>query len=75
MMDQTAAMDGTSIMKRLLQSIADKARMHRSACPPADNAAGMAENTNLTYREAKCEGLDDDETEALAEVALSDYFE
>jgi len=38
--DETAAMNGTPIMERLLQRVEDEACMRRPAHPPADDAAG-----------------------------------
>jgi hypothetical protein len=39
MVDEPTAVDGSPIMKRLVQGIEDEARMSGPACPPTDNAA------------------------------------
>jgi hypothetical protein len=45
MVDESTAMDGLPIMKRLVQGIEDEASMGGPACPPTDDAA--------------CKGIDD----------------
>src|SRR5690606_33206891 len=44
MMNQSAAVTGPSVMKRLIEGIKDKARMCRAACSPTDDAAGKGIN-------------------------------
>ncbi len=57
MVDQTAAMDGTPVMKRLFQGIENEASMGGPARPPADDATGIGVDDEGDIDEA-CPGCD-----------------